>query len=223
MVDVVHQKCLNGCGLVVQRTQERYKGYCLRCFVYLFPDRKVSRNYKVKEKHFVDHIKAAGVLPETAIITFDKRLQGGCSARRPDIFVDVYTHSVLSECDEDQHSANGYSCDNKRLMELFQDAGNRPLVQLRFNPDGFTSEDGTKHSSCFKYNQLGLPVIRDQAIWEARMDVYVERLKYHFTHVPLPEVTVEHLFYDGYSWENHYQAKGATHRKAKRKRDTKEL
>src|SRR3569623_874443 len=108
----------------------------MRCFVYLFPAEKVSKNYKIKEKHFVEYIEAAGVLPDTAVITFDKR-----------------------------------------LMELFEDAGNRPQVQLRFNPDGFTSEDGTKHPSCFKYNKLGVPVIRDQTIWEARMDVYIERLK----------------------------------------------
>ncbi|GAQ92190.1 hypothetical protein KFL_009420030 [Klebsormidium nitens] len=187
MVDVVSRKChckkarpsfgLEGgqathciaCktdDMVDVSTLQRYKGYCLRCFVYLFPDEKVARNYKVKEKHFVDYIKAASVLPDTAEVTFDKRLQGGCSARRPDIFVDVYTHTVHSECDEDQHSASNYSCDNKRLMELFQDAGNRPQVQLRFNPDGFTSADGEKHPSCFKYNKLGVPVIRNQAIWK---------------------------------------------------------
>ncbi|GAQ90581.1 hypothetical protein KFL_006580100 [Klebsormidium nitens] len=197
MEDVTHAKCLNGCGTIVQN---RNKGYCVRCFVFLFPDEKVSRNYKIKEKHFVDYIKAADILPDTPQVTFDKRLQGGCSARRPDIFVDVYTHTVHSECDENQHSVGSYSCDNKRLMELFQDAGNRPQVQLRFNPDSFTSASGVKHPSCFKYNKTGLPVIRNQAKWEARMKVYLERLTYHLTHVPDWEVTVEHLFYDGFDY-----------------------
>ncbi|GAQ90385.1 hypothetical protein KFL_006340050 [Klebsormidium nitens] len=210
-----------------------HRGFCQRCKrarptfgfegnkpSHCLKYEKVSRNYKIKEQHFVDHIKAAGVLPDTAQVTFDKKLQGGCSARRPDIFVDVYTHTVHSECDEEQHSSSNYSCDNKRLMELFQDAGNRPQVQLRFNPDSFTSADGLKHPSCFKYNKLGVPVIRDQAMWEARMKVYLERLNYHLTHVPEREVTVEHLFYDGYSWEDQGQTKGARQRKAKRKRET---
>ncbi|GAQ93391.1 hypothetical protein KFL_014920010 [Klebsormidium nitens] len=141
---------------------ERYKRHCLRCYVHLFPGEKVSRYYKVKEQHFVDYIKAAGVFPGDAGITFDRRLQGGCSGRKLDIFVDLYTHTVHCENDEDQH--HNYTCENKRTMELFQDAGNRPQVQLRFNPDGFKSAQGRKYPSCFKYNKLGVPVIRDQAI-----------------------------------------------------------
>ncbi|GAQ92738.1 hypothetical protein KFL_011150060 [Klebsormidium nitens] len=129
--------------------------------MYLFPGEKVSRNYRVKEQHFTDHIKAAGILPNHSQVTFDKRLQGGCSGRKPDIFVDLYTHTVHCENDEDQH--RNYTCENKRLMELFRDAGNRPQVQLRFNPDGFTTENGVRHPSCFKYNKYGVPVIRDQS------------------------------------------------------------
>ncbi|GAQ85112.1 hypothetical protein KFL_002190640 [Klebsormidium nitens] len=156
---------------------------------------KVSRNFKVREQHFIDYVKEAGVLPDHAQVTFDKRLQGGCSARKPDIFVDVYTHTVLCENDEDQH--RNYACENKRSMELFQDAGNRPQVQLRFNPDGFTSEDGVKHPACFKYNTFGVPVIRDRVVWAARMDAFLERLTYHLTHVPDRDITIEHMFYDG--------------------------
>jgi hypothetical protein len=135
-----------------------------------------------------------------ALVTFDTRLQGGCSGRKPDIFVDLYTHTVHCENDEDLH--RNYMCENKRLMELFQDAGNRPQVQLRFNPDGYISADGKKHPGCFKHNKLGVPVIRDQAMWEKRMKAYLERLQYHLTHVPVGEVTVEHMFYDGFEWES---------------------
>jgi hypothetical protein len=192
MVNVLSRKCRNGCDTTVG---DRYKGYCLRCFVYLFPGEKVSRNFKVKEQHFIDYITEAGVLPDHAQVTFDKPLQGGCSARKPDIFVDVYTHTVHCENDEDQH--RNYACENKRSMELFQDAGNRPQVQLRFNPDGFTSEDGVKHPGCFKYNIFGVPVIRDRVVWAARMDAFLERLTYHLTHVPDRDITIEHMFYNG--------------------------
>jgi hypothetical protein len=173
MLDIHSLKCVNGCG--TRAVHERYKGHCLRCFVHLFPGEKVSRNYKIKEQHFTDYIKAAGVLPEDAGITFDKRIQGGCSGRRPDIFVDLYTHTVHCENDEDQHRST--TCENKRLMELFQDAGNRPQVQLRFNPDGFTSADGTRYPNCFKHNKIGVPVIRDQSMWEARMSAYIRKRK----------------------------------------------
>jgi hypothetical protein len=149
MIDVVNTMCKNGCGTRAHSTH--YKGYCLRCFVYLFPGEKVSRNFKVKEQHFTDNIKAAGILSDHSQVAFDKKLQGGCSGRKPDIFVDLYTHTVHCENDEDQH--RNYTCENKRLMELFRDAGNRPQVQLRFNPDGFTAENGVRHPSCFKYNK----------------------------------------------------------------------
>jgi hypothetical protein len=160
-------------------------------------DEKFSRNYKVKEQHFINHIKAAGVLPDHVDVTFDKRLQGGCSGRKPDMFIDAFTHTILFKNDKDQH--RNYLCENKRLMELFQDAGNRPQVLLRFNPDGYTSSDGKSHPSCFKYNKFDVPLIRDQAIWQARMDTYFERLAYQLSHVPDCETTVEHMFYDGYS------------------------
>ena len=113
MLDIHSSKCVNGCGTRV--VHERYKGHCLRCFVHLFPGEKVSRNYKVKEQHFTDYIKAACVFPEHAGITLDKRLQGGCSGKRPDIFVDVYTHTVHCENDEDQH--RNALCESKRTME----------------------------------------------------------------------------------------------------------
>ncbi|GAQ90073.1 hypothetical protein KFL_005960030 [Klebsormidium nitens] len=174
---------------------------------------KVSRNYKVKEQHFTDYIEAAGVLSEDAGITFDKRIQGGCSGRRPDIFVDLYTHTVHCENDEDQHRST--TCENKRLMELFQDAGNRPQVQLRFNPDGFTSADGTRYPSCFKHNKIGVPVIRDQSMWEARMSAHIERLRYHLAHVPDRELTVEQMFYDGFEWKSDAGG-GSVGRKRKR-------
>jgi hypothetical protein len=86
-------------------------------------------------------------------------------------------------------------------MELFQDAGNSPQVQLCFNPDGYTSADGTKHPGCFKYNKLGVPVFRNQAVWEERTSAFLERLRYHLTHVPSREVIVERMFYDGFEWK----------------------
>ncbi|GAQ89988.1 hypothetical virus protein [Klebsormidium nitens] len=206
MKNVVSPKCF--CG----KSQPQYglKGgratHCSKCRSDNMIDvksqkcEKVSRNLKVKEQHFADAIKAADILPEHADITFDKRVQGGCSARRPDVFVDMYTHTVHLENDEDQHRNS--ACENKRLMELFQDAGNRPQVQLRFNPDGFTSAGGRKVPSCFQYNKLGVPVIRDKSMWENRNRAYIERLRHHLTHVPEREVTVEHMFYDGYDWES---------------------
>ena len=104
-------------------------------------------------------------------------------------------------------------------MELFRDAGNRPQVQLRFNPDGFTSADGTEAPKLLQVQQAwGASNQRPGRMGSPHGRVY-RAPEYHLTHVPEREVTVEHLFYDGYSWEDQSQTKGAKLRKAKRKRE----
>ena len=34
----------------------KYEGYCYRCYIYTFPDRPTTLNYKTKEKAVSDHI-----------------------------------------------------------------------------------------------------------------------------------------------------------------------
>ena len=38
----------------------KYSGYCLRCYIHLFPDNPVSRNYKTKEIAVVEFITKIG-------------------------------------------------------------------------------------------------------------------------------------------------------------------
>ena len=194
MEDLMSKRCKQqGCGKFVG---SKYDGYCLRCYIHVFPDQQISRNYHIKEAHFVNALKASGILEglDADRLAFDKTL-GGCSRRRPDIFIDMLTHVLILENDEEQHV--GYSCENKRKMELFQDAGNRPMVLLRFNPDGYVNAAGEKIPSCFKWHKtLGVPMIKDQDAWQARIDAFVELVKHHMAHVPEKEVTEESMFYD---------------------------
>jgi hypothetical protein len=78
---------------------------------------------------------------------FDKAIDGGCSNKRPDVLIDLLTHSIVIECDENQHK--NYTCENKRTMKLFEDLGNRPLVMIRFNPDNYIDENNNKVEGCF--------------------------------------------------------------------------
>jgi hypothetical protein len=130
MIDVKHTKCKqNECDVRVYNPQ--YRGYCTRCFIYIFPEERISKIYKIKEQHVVDFIKDNF----TNAFTFDKTV-GGCSKRRPDAYIDLYIHVLIIECDENQHK--NYSCENKRIMELFVDFASRPIVFIRFNPDSYT-------------------------------------------------------------------------------------
>lgn len=190
MVNVKHKRCSGpGCTVICGN---KHNGYCVRCFINLFPNEKMSRNYKVKEQHVVDFIKEN--FQET--FQFDKRT-GGCSQKRPDVYIDLYTHVLIVECDENQHKQYEDICENKRMMHLFEDFGNRPIVFIRFNPDGYIDEQGIKQPSCFKYHkQLDVPGIRDKTEWDNRLKCLKECIETGIRHIPEIEITTVHLFFD---------------------------
>ena len=134
MVDVVSKRCKTHlCGIIIGNN--KYEGYCLRCFVHTFPDKPVSRNYKTKERATVETVLEKF---QDMTWTCDKTIQDGCSFRRPDVKCDMGSHIVIIEIDEYKHAEYECSCENKRIMEISQDVGHRPIVFIRFNPDGYT-------------------------------------------------------------------------------------
>lgn len=194
MVDVVNKRCLT--PLCDTQVRNKYGGYCVRCFMYIFPDKPVARNYKSKEAAVVEHVKAA--FPDKDWV-WDKRVEDGCSRRRPDLRVDLGYQVLLVEVDENQHDGYDCSCENKRLMELSQDVGHRPLVMLRFNPDDYVTGDGTKVTSCWGYTKQGLARVKPSkaAEWSRRLEALVERVAYWLdpAHVCDRMVQVEQLWF----------------------------
>jgi Holliday junction resolvase len=189
MVDIKNKKCLE-CNDT--RSTKKYKGYCLRCFIFKFPDVKISKNYKVKEIYMTDFIKEQF---KDEVMIFDKTV-GGCSKRRPDVYIDKLTHILVIECDENKHNIYEESCENKRTMELFKDFGNRPIIFIRFNPDGYNLESKKILSSFKMHKTLYVPVIRNKKEWENRLNVLKEYMNKHLVIIPEKEVTIEYLFYD---------------------------
>ena len=183
-----------------------YKGYCFRCFCNVFPDNKPARNHKAKEHHVSGHVRQLldshpALQNINELARFDKQVDGGCSRKRPDVMLDCLTHVVIQETDEHQHEGYECTCEDKRMMQLFEDVGRRPLVLVRFNPDAYKAADGSKVSSCFMYHpQLGLPMVPTvrRAAWQQRLHVLSERLIHHVQTIPEREVTLEHLYYDGF-------------------------
>jgi len=130
----------------------KYRGYCMTCFMSLFPEEPVSRNYKTKEGAVFCHIRQC--FPELTIIN-DRRINGGCSAKRPDFFIELLTHVIIIEVDENGHMAYDQSCEDRRMMQLSEDIAHRPLVFIRFNPD--SNSDGP---SCWGVDGRGLAVVK---------------------------------------------------------------
>ena len=176
---------------------DKYKGHCLRCFVYLFPDEPITHNYKVKERHVADFIARA--FPNYKIM-FDTRVDGGCSRRRPDCMFDCFTHIVIIEIDENQHKSYDTTCEIQRLNELFTDLGDRPIIFIRFNPDGYKDASGKKHASPFDYTKVHeLPVVKDKTELNARFAKLGETVQWALETVPTKPVSVVSLFFDGYA------------------------
>ena len=189
MIDVLSKKCLEeGCDTQVKN---KYKGYCIRCFIYKFPNEKISKNYKIKENHMTDFIKT---IFKDEVKVFDKQTSG-CSKRRPDIYIDKFTHVIIGECDENQHKNT--SCENKRTMELFQDFGNRPVIFIRFYPDSYINENNDKISSSFKLcKKTGISIIRDHKEWSSRLNVLKDTINKWLINITKKEITNVFLFYD---------------------------
>jgi hypothetical protein len=175
---------------------KKYNGYCLTCCIYLCPDIEVIRNYKTKEKNVVENI--INYFPDFSWVA-DKRIQDGCSFRRPDLLLDLGTHIIIVEIDEYKHEGYECSCENKRIMELSQDANHRPIVFIRFNPDGYIDQHGTKITTCWKQNGLGVITLTKTKVkeWDNRIKCLLEQIQYWIDNPCEKTIEIIELYYDG--------------------------
>lgn len=171
----------------------KYRGYCMRCFIHTFPDEKVSRNFKVKERHVNDFLENEY---QDVEFSHDKSV-GGCSRRRPDWFFECFTHSIIVECDENQHQDYETTCEIQRINELYTDLAYRPIVFIRFNPDDYIDVMGNKIKSSFKqHRKLDVPVIRNKSEWDMRLQSLKEKIDYHRNNIPAEPMEIDTLFFD---------------------------
>jgi len=195
MIDVKNQTCKSNWCFTISR-REKYDGYCLFCYINLFPDKPVSRNYKTKEYSVVEFVKTK--FQNLSWVT-DKRIQDGCSKRRPDLLLDLGYQIIIVEIDENQHTDYDCSCENKRIMELSKDLSHRPIIFIRFNPDDYMN-NGTKITSCWSLNSNGICTVKKskKEEWTNRLNILEEQINYWINQINTTNKTVEiiQLFYD---------------------------
>jgi len=187
--------CKN-CKIV--RRLKKYDNHCLRCFIYLFPDKPVIRNYKTKETAVAQFVTEN--FPNFTW-NIDKKVEDGCSKRRPDLLCDLGYQVLIVEVDENQHESYDCSCENKRIMQISQDIGHRPLIFIRFNPDDYLDCSGNNVSSCWTYTaKTGIIKIKNNKIdeWSKRLDCLKQTIEYWTNDENKTEKTIEtiQLFYD---------------------------
>jgi hypothetical protein len=167
----------------------------MHCYMHKFPNAPVFRNHLTKERALGDNFVA--LLPEYTF-TFDKRIDGDtCFPRRPDAFLDLLTHIVVIENDENQHRSYDEACENKRSMQLLVNVALRPLLVLKFNPDAYRDPSGRLIGSCFAIHKgNGAMYLKNEADYDSRLSTLFERITYHASHIPEKNFIEERLFYD---------------------------
>ena len=135
-------------------------------------------------------------------MAFDRRIVGGCSNRRPDVFIDLGHKVIVVEVDENQHELYDCSCENKRLMQLSADIDHRPLVIIRFNPDDYLRRQGEcmqKVTSCWGINKsTGAAVLKKikTSEWSERLSSLKTTIDYWLENDTEKTIEVVHLFFD---------------------------
>ncbi len=177
------------------RKNPKYDGHCCFCFVNLFPDKPVARNSKTKETTVATFLKEK--FPD---ITWkcDKRVEDGCSRRRPDLLLDMGTHIVIVEVDENSHDGYDPTCEEKRLGEIWGDVHHCKIVFVRFNTDKYKGEDGNNVPSSWRTDKRGVYTVCPK--WKDAWDARLETLRQTVEHRLIESSTKEgfemvHLYY----------------------------
>jgi hypothetical protein len=175
---------------------KKYEGYCVPCFVNN-PDNMFKpemRNYKTKEKEVVGCIIEN--YPQFTWVA-DRKVQDGCSLRRPDLLLDMGSHIIIVEVDENKHTGYDCSCENKRLMEISQDLQHRPIVFIRFNPDGYRDQSGRLIKSCWQLNARGVMtiIVSKRSEWDERMQTLTQQIHHWIDNIPEKTIEIIELFY----------------------------
>ena len=93
-----------------------YKPYCTSCFFHKHPEITPPKVYRTRENHLFNRV----MKDFPGVFRYDVPIQGGCSKKKPDLFVDLGSHVLHGKNDEHGDNHRGNQCENKRMMELSQ-------------------------------------------------------------------------------------------------------
>jgi hypothetical protein len=191
MVDIKSKKCIT--NLCEQHSKK--DKYCWRCYYFINPSKRPKR-LKLKEEEVIKYVKDN--FKDIDMIT-DKCLIGDglCLKSRPDILIHLNNHSIIIEIDENQHKFYNPICDEARINNI-QEALNRPIIIIRFNPDAYTYK-GKIIKSCFKDDvNTGLKTIPKNKLddWNNRLAVLKNTINDNLEYLNDEPINIIKLFYD---------------------------
>jgi len=193
MIDVKSSKC----SILYCDKIQAIDKYCKSCYYNINPTKRPKR-IKLKEEEVSNFIKAS--FPELNVI-YDQYLIGdiGCIKSRPDILIHLNKHSIIIECDENQHSYYKDTCKELIRIPKMQQELNRNLIVIRFNPDAYIAKNKKKITSCFAIDpKIGMNVIRPNQLknWNNRLETLKDCLNDAINNEPNDPITEIKLFFD---------------------------
>jgi len=171
-----------------------YDGHCRRCWEHSFPEEVQVGHFHSKEKSFTLPLKELYADNDDIQVVLDKTINGGCSRRRPDAFIDVLSHVIIVEIDEHQHKQYDQTCEERRIMELSEDVAHRPVVFIRLNPDEYY-HDGEFVQSAFHISKRGIAIKRI-AEYTKRWDLLEAAVNEHIHEQPSKTITIVKICFD---------------------------
>lgn len=116
--------------------------------------------------------------------------------RRPDLLVNLFTHSIIVEIDENQHKSYEKSCNDNRNAQLLNDLA-PSVVFIRFNPDTYI-KNGETVKTPWRTNCKGLYTISKTKLddWNARLTTLEKTISFHLRNIPDKLITEIQLFFD---------------------------
>lgn len=195
MEDKVHKKCQD-CELFYVNSYSQYKPYCESCYIFRNPTTTIARRAQFKEKKVLEYIFEK--FPKTQYSWLSNNIiPNGCSQRRPDLLLDLGYQVIIIEVDEFQHKTYDTECENKRVMEMYQDLNFRPVVLIRFNPDAYENHSGKRVPSCWadKKNMIKKKQINE---WSARLQTLSNTIEYWLQENTTKSLEIVKLYFDGY-------------------------
>ena len=129
----------------------------------------------------------------------NKKIQGGNSQRRPDVFIDRGDYCIIIEIDERQHRSGDYTSDNRdRTSEIIDDINGRSLVLIRFNPDSYKSSRKTFRSLFSKTRKDRLYRIGCPNKYEERLTLLKAIVDHYLCNSPSQKFIEHRLYFDNF-------------------------
>ena len=175
MTDVVTpMKPCCSCGLQT-RTAYLRKGLCYYCRPATIQAHSKELAIKALLEAQVGHINFVHDRVAQAI------LDCACRKYRPDFWAQLPSLVLVVEVDERQHENYEPSCELRRLVELLAACMGKPLVVIRYNPDGYKILGETQRTST-----------------EKRQTTLVDTIRKYENRIIDKILTVEYLYYSDY-------------------------